>query len=134
MDETRLKQIPLFAELSQRELEAIARHADEVDVPAGKHLVNEGSFAYEFFVIEDGKAEVVRGDERIAELGPGDFFGEMGLIDHTLRSASVVATEPLTAIVMSERDFHEMQRELPGVAERLVSACRERTAALSGDA
>ena len=130
MDPKHLEGIELFARLSRRERDEIARQADEIDVEAGKRLVSEGRFGYEFFVIENGTAEVVRGGEHLADLGPGDFFGEMALLgDHT-RNASVVASTPMTAMVMTDQAFKSLARSLPGVAEQIRAACRERTGAL----
>jgi signal-transduction protein with cAMP-binding, CBS, and nucleotidyltransferase domain len=73
MDGHKLKSLPLFSSLEKRDLEQIAHAADEVDVEEGKELLHEGSFAYEFMVIEDGTAEVVRDGGHVADLGPGDF-------------------------------------------------------------
>jgi CRP/FNR family cyclic AMP-dependent transcriptional regulator len=126
MDPARLKSVPLFAELSERAREKVARWADEIDVAEGKHLVDEGQFAYEFFVIEDGTADVRHGDETIAQLGPGDFFGEIALVEHVRRTASVVATSPMRAIVMFGRDFRAMEDEMPEVAARIKQAVEER--------
>ncbi len=127
MDAARLKSIALFEDLSDAERKKVARWADEVDVEAGKHLVDEGKFAYEFFVIEEGTAEVRHGDDVIAELGPGDFFGEIALMEHVRRTASVVATSPMRAVVMFGRDFRVMEDEMPAVAERIRRAVQERT-------
>ncbi len=126
MDAARLKSIPLFAELSERERQQVARWADELDVPEGKHLVEEGQFAYEFFVIEEGTAEVRHGQETIAQLGPGDFFGEIALLEHIRRTASVLATSPMRAIVMFGRDFRAMEAAMPGVAARIRQALEDR--------
>ena len=126
MDPARLRSVPLFTGLDQRELEAVGRCADEVDVPEGKHLVEEGDFGYEFFAIEDGRAEVRHGDDAIAELGPGDFFGERALSGDARRNASVVAVSPLTAIVMTRQAFRQMRTELPVVCERIEAAVRDR--------
>jgi CRP-like cAMP-binding protein len=126
MDPVRLKSISLFAELSDSEREQVARWADEVDVPEGKHLVDEGKFAYEFFVIEEGTAAVSHGDDIIAELGPGDFFGEIALVEHVRRTASVVATSPMRAVVMFGRDFRSMENEIPAVAARIKQAVEDR--------
>jgi CRP/FNR family transcriptional regulator, cyclic AMP receptor protein len=126
MDATRLKSIPLFAELSEREREQVARWADELDVLEGKHLVDEGRFAHEFFVIEEGTAEVRHGDEKLTVLGPGDFFGEIALVEHQRRTASVIATSPMRTIVMFGRDFRQMEAEMPSVAARIRQAIEER--------
>jgi CRP/FNR family transcriptional regulator, cyclic AMP receptor protein len=126
MDEARLRAIPLFAGLSKKERKSVAQQADEVDVEAGRKLVREGEFAYEFFAIEEGTAEVRRGDQLLGELGPGDFFGEMGLIGNAPRSASVIANSPMTAIVMTGSAFRHIDRELPDVAKQIRKAIEER--------
>jgi len=124
MDAARLEGLWLFSSLSREELERVARWTDELEVPAGRELAQEGSFAHEFFVIEDGSAAVLKDGERIAELGPGDFFGEIGLLETERRTASVVADTPLRVIVMFQREFKQMEREMPAVAERLRAAIR----------
>jgi CRP/FNR family cyclic AMP-dependent transcriptional regulator len=126
MEPARLKSIPLFAELSDREREQVARWADELEVTEGKHLVDEGRFAHEFFVIEEGTAEVRHGEEKLTDLGPGDFFGEIALVEHQRRTASVIATSPMRTIVMFGRDFSQMESEMPSVAARIRQAIEER--------
>ena len=126
MDVKQLEGVRLFAGLSKGELERVARGADQVDVPTGFELATEGRFAHEFFVIETGTAEVVQGGERIAELGPGDFFGEIALLETERRTASVVASSAMALIVMHQRDFRQMEQELPAVADRIHSAIRAR--------
>jgi CRP/FNR family transcriptional regulator, cyclic AMP receptor protein len=128
MDAQRLRAIPLFSTLSKKEAEQVARWTDEVDVPAGKHLVLQGRFAHEFFAIESGTAEVLVDGEKVAELGPGDFFGEIALLEHQRRTATVTATSPITAIAMHERDFHAMAETMPAVCDRVRAAVRERLA------
>jgi CRP/FNR family cyclic AMP-dependent transcriptional regulator len=129
MDANRLKSIPLFADLSDHERGQIARWADEVQVPEGKHLADQGEFAYEFFVIEEGSAVVTRDGERLKELGAGDFFGEIALLETDRRTATVTASSPMRLIVMHGRDFREMASEMPHVAEKIRAAIRERMAA-----
>ena len=126
MDPGRLDSIPLFAGLSKGEREQLARWTDEVDVDAGKHLVSQGEFAYEFFVIEAGAAEVTRDGAHVADLGPGDFFGEIALLETERRTASVTATSPMRLVVMHGRDFKAMARELPEVAGTVRAAMAER--------
>ena len=126
MDPADLKSVPLFAPLSAHERRRIAEWADELDVPEGKYVVDEGRFAYEFFVIEDGTAQVLKGGQPIAERGPGDFFGEIGLLEAERRSASVLARSPMRLIVMFEREFRRMAEEMPHVTERIRQAIRER--------
>jgi CRP/FNR family transcriptional regulator, cyclic AMP receptor protein len=131
MDERRLNRIPLFACLSRRGRRRVAEIADEVDVPAGKALIPQGRFAYEFFVIEEGTAEVSRDGQPIAELGPGDFFGEMAIMSGGVRNADVVAKTPLTAVVMTAGDFRHMAQDMPAVAKVVEAAVEERAAALA---
>jgi CRP-like cAMP-binding protein len=126
VDPSRLKSIPLFADLSDQDRAQVARWADELDVPEGKHLVDQGRFAHEFFVIEEGTAEVRQGDEKLTELGPGDFFGEIALIEADRRTASVIATSPMQTIVMFGRDFRQMEAQMPSVAARIRQAIEER--------
>jgi CRP/FNR family transcriptional regulator, cyclic AMP receptor protein len=126
VDPADLKTLPLFASLTDGELERLSRWADDVDVPAGKHLVEEGAWAWEFFVILEGEAEVLRDGQHLADLGPGDFFGEMGVREHQQRSATVVARTRVRIGVMLERDFHEMEEEMPEVAARITAAIEER--------
>ncbi len=120
MDEQRVLSIPLFAGLSKQERQTIAQHADELSFEEGRHLVREGEFPYEFFILEEGSAKVTHQGEHLAELGPGDFFGEMALVDRTIRNASVVATSPITVVVMTGQAFRQMKRELPAVCERIT--------------
>jgi CRP-like cAMP-binding protein len=126
MDESRLASIDLFSSLSKRERSEIASRADEIDVGEGTHLVREGEFAYEFFVIEEGSAEVLRGGEHVADLGPGDFLGEMGIVTQAPRNASVVARSQMRVLVMTEQDFRGIARTFPAVAEQIREAVRER--------
>lgn len=132
MDETQLESIDLFSSLSKRERKEIANRADEVEVPEGTHLVREGEFAYEFFVIEEGSAEVLRDGQHVADLGPGDFLGEMGIVTQSPRNASVVAREPTRVMVLSEQDFRGVARSFPTVAEQIREAVRERCEPLVG--
>jgi CRP-like cAMP-binding protein len=127
MDEKHLEGIALFKGLSKDQRGEVARIADEIDIEAGKRLVSEGRFGYEFFVIENGTAEVVRGEQHIADLGPGDFFGEMALLGDTTRSADVVASSAMTAMVMTDRAFRSLARRMPDVADEIRAACRQRT-------
>lgn len=126
MDEERLKAIPLFANLNRKERRALAPRTDEVDLEKGRAIVREGEWSYEFFAIEEGTAEVRRGEQLLAELGPGDFFGEMGLVGDTRRNATVVAATPLKVVVMTAQAFRQTSRELPEVASKIRSAIEER--------
>jgi len=133
MDETKLRSIPLFSGLSKKELREVASHADEVDVPAGTSLLKEGSTPCEFFAIEDGSVEVRRGDEVLAQLGQGDFFGETALIERGVRNATVTAVETSTLMVMTPPAFRAMAGALPSVAAQLRSAVEERCVAVTAE-
>jgi CRP/FNR family transcriptional regulator, cyclic AMP receptor protein len=137
MDTQRLKRLPLFEELDRKALERLAAWTDEVDVAPGKRLVEEGALPHEFFVIEQGTAEVLHAGTVVAELGPGDFFGELALLEEQRRTATVVATTPLHVVVMFVREFEQMEREMPELAERIrasVAARKQGLAEVEGSA
>ena len=122
----KLAEIPLFASLSKREREQIARAADEVEVEAGKHLAEQGQFAYEFMAIEEGTADVLKDGEKLRVLGPGDFFGEIGLLEAERRTATVVATSHMRLIVIFGPNLRSLEREMPELSAQLRKAIRER--------
>lgn len=128
MDPKVLEGIGAFSGLSKQELDKLAGWTFELEVPQGEELVKEGRLAHEFFVIEDGAVEIRRDGERIAELGAGDFFGEIALLEGGERTATVVATTPVRLIVMSAHEFRRMEQELPAVADRVRAAVRARLA------
>ena len=131
MDESDLQSIPLFESLPRDARRLIAQHADDIDVAEGTDLVRQGEFAYEFFVIEQGGAEVLRDGERIAELGPGDFLGEMGIVSKAVRNATVTTTADSKVIVMTEQAFRSVSRSNPGVASQIQAAVEERCQSLA---
>ena len=128
LDAKRLEAIPLFRDLSKKEREQISRWADEVDVPAGFPLLEQGAFPHEFFVVEEGTVEVTKDGAHITDLGPGDFFGEIAIFERDRRTATVVAATQATLIVMLARDFETMAEQLPDVADQVRAAIRERIA------
>jgi CRP/FNR family cyclic AMP-dependent transcriptional regulator len=132
MDESELRSIPLFESLTSAERRAIAPHADEVEVPEGTELVRQGDFAYEFFVIEEGTAEVKRDGQHVADLGPGDFLGEMGIVGKVVRNATVVTTSAARVVVMTEQALRSMARTSPDVADRITAAVEQRCVAMLG--
>jgi CRP/FNR family transcriptional regulator, cyclic AMP receptor protein len=129
MFEAQLKDVPFFSGLSKRELATVAQQTDDVDVEAGAVLARQGDFGHEFFVIIDGTAEVLRGDEPIAELGPGEFFGEMALIDEERRTATVRALSPMKLLVMNRNSFRTINRSMPQLHTTVVEAINQRRAA-----
>lgn len=126
MDPDRLKTIPLFDELSEAERNQVAQWADEVDIREGEHLVHQGAFAHEFFVILEGTAEVTKDGDHLTDLGPGDFFGEIALLEEERRTASVTAKTPMRVVVMFGRDFRQMDHQMPHVARKVQQALEER--------
>ena len=126
MDASRLKSIPLFEEVGDEELAQIAPFATEVSVEEGRELVREGDFSYEFMAIEEGQAEVTRAGEHVADLGPGDFFGEMGLLERTLRNATVTAKTPVRLVTLTGWDLKRVERSAPEAMERIRSVLEER--------
>ena len=126
MDEHKLGQLPLFGSLGKRELREIAALTDEVEIREGEELLHQGDFAYEFMVIIDGRADVVRDDEKVAELGPHDFLGEIAALDRGHRNATVVASDAMSVAVMTARDLRHIAREMPEVEAQLREAARER--------
>jgi CRP/FNR family cyclic AMP-dependent transcriptional regulator len=129
MDVRDVQSIPLFAGLSKDDQKVVAQYADEVDVPAGTKLAQEGRLAYEFFAIKDGTADVTIGGQHAAELGPGDFFGEIGLLAGDRRVATVVATTPMHLVVLTGSQLRAIESRMSGVAERVRSAMEQRIAA-----
>jgi CRP/FNR family cyclic AMP-dependent transcriptional regulator len=128
MNQARLRDVPFFSSISKKDLGVIAQQTDELDVPAGRVLARQGDFGSEFFVIDSGTAEVTRDGERLAELGAGDFFGEMALLEEDRRVATVTATSPMTLIVMTRASFRALDRSLPQVHETVARAIAERRA------
>ena len=126
MDASRLKSNPLFEDVPDEELAQIAGFAQDVTVDQGRELVREGDFSYEFMAIEEGEAEVTRNGEHVADLGPGDFFGEMGLLEKTLRNATVTAKSPMKLVTLTGWDMKRMERHIPEATERVRATLEER--------
>jgi CRP-like cAMP-binding protein len=126
LDASRLKQIPLFQDVPDDELGQIATFAQEVSVEQGRELVREGDFSYEFMAIEEGEAEVTRHGEHLADLGKGDFFGEIGLLEKTLRTATVTAKTEMKLVTLTGWDLKRMERHIPEAIERVRAALEDR--------
>jgi CRP/FNR family transcriptional regulator, cyclic AMP receptor protein len=126
LDASRLKSLPLFKDVPDEELAQIAGFAQEVNVEQGRELVREGDFSYEFMAIEEGEAEVSRDGQHVNDLGPGDFFGEMGLLEKTLRNATVTAKTPMKLVTLTGWDMKRMERHIPEAIERVRAALEER--------
>jgi CRP/FNR family transcriptional regulator, cyclic AMP receptor protein len=126
LEASRLKGIPLFEKFSDDELRQIAPFAEEVQVAEGDVLVREGDYSYEFMAIEDGAARVTRQGETVAELGPGDFFGEIGLLEKSFRTATVEATAPTRLITLTGWDMARVEKAMPEAIEQLHRTIEER--------
>ncbi len=103
-----LRRVPLFAGLRDRDLAAVEQLADEIDVAAGTELTHQGGRGNEFFVLVEGRARVEKDGRTLATLGPGDFLGEIALLDEKPRTATVTLEEPGRLLVISHRDFHSL--------------------------
>jgi CRP-like cAMP-binding protein len=126
MDQRDIAAIPLFAGLSKDDQKVVAQYADEVDVPVGTKLAQEGRFAYEFFAIQDGTAEVTRETKPVGQLGPGDFFGEIGLLAAERRVATVTATSPMRLVVLTGAQLRAIESRMAPVGERIRAAMAQR--------
>jgi CRP/FNR family cyclic AMP-dependent transcriptional regulator len=127
LETSQLKRIPLFSDASDEELKQVAAFAESREVSEGTEVVSEGGFSRELMAIEDGTAEVTRGGERIADLGPGDIFGEQGMLDEDLRSATVTATSPLKLISMGHFEVKRLKRNAPDVYGRIEELIEQRS-------
>lgn len=124
-----LQNIPLFAGLSRKELRFLAQQTSETSVKKGSTLVKQGETGQEAMIVEDGTADVLRDGEKVDDLGPGDFFGEMSLINHMPRNADVVATSDMDLLVMDAREFSSVLSEYPEVAVKILETVVERLVA-----
>jgi CRP/FNR family cyclic AMP-dependent transcriptional regulator len=121
-----LQNIAMFSACSKRDLQLVARRAEDVHVAAGKVLVNEGETGHEFFVIIEGSARVTRHGKRVATLGPGTAFGELALLDKAPRNATVIAETPMELVVLGQREFAGIIDEVPGFARKLLAGMANR--------
>jgi len=127
LDVSQLKRIPLFSDASDDELKKVAVFAESREVPEGEVVLEEGSFSRELLAIEDGTAEVTREGEHIADLGKGDIFGETGMLDDSMRTATVTATSPLRMISMGHFEVKRLQKAAPDVYTRIEKLIEERS-------
>jgi CRP-like cAMP-binding protein len=121
-----IKRVPLFEECSRKHLEEIATIADEIDLREGKELTKEGRPGREFFVLIEGDADVKKGSRRINRMAAGDFFGEIALVTRRPRTATVVATSPVRALVITDRSFRRLLERQPEIQNKVMSALAAR--------
>jgi CRP/FNR family transcriptional regulator, cyclic AMP receptor protein len=123
-----IRKVPLFARVSRADIKEIAKLADEIDLREGKEMTREGHPGREFFVLLEGTADVKRNSRKINTLGPGDFFGEIALVSREPRTATVIATSPIRALVITDRSFRRLLDDSPQVKDRVMEAMAERLA------
>lgn len=121
-----LSEVPLFSALSRKELNLVAKRAEDIEVPAGKVLCSEGEMGNQYFVILSGTARVSRRGRKVATLGPGRGFGELSLLDKHPRNATVVAETPMEVVVLGQREFAGLVDDVPGFARKLLAALASR--------
>jgi len=124
--DTDLSKIWLFSTSSAKELRSIRRALEEVRVPAGKMLCEQGTVGREFFLIVDGQASVRRNNRKVATLAPTQYFGEMALLDRRPRSATVVADTDMTLLVLGQRQFNGLLDAMPALARKMLAAMATR--------
>jgi len=123
-----IRRVPLFARCSKPELKEIAMLADEIDLRAGKELTRQGALGREFFVLLEGTADVKKDNSKVNTLGPGDFFGEIALVSREPRTATVISTSPVRALVITDRSFRRLLDDAPRVQTKVMEAMAERLA------
>lgn len=121
-----LSRVPLFAGLDHRALTELGTLADEISVADGRALTREGESGHEFFIVLEGRVAVEIGGSRIGTLGPGDFLGEIALIDGKPRSATTRAIGETRLLVVGHREFHQLMADFPTVQTAVLQALAER--------
>jgi CRP-like cAMP-binding protein len=121
-----LKRVPLFERCSQRELGQIAMLADELDLPSSRDLTREGASGFEFIILVEGEADVVRGVRVVNELGPGDFVGEIALVSGKPRTATVRTRGPARVLVITASGFRTLMHDVPSIKDKVLAAVTAR--------
>ena len=121
-----LKRAPLFSECSKAELAALATTADELDLREGAVLTREGASGREFFVLIEGTVRVTRDGRKIAELGAGDWLGEIALLTESPRTATATATTPVRILVVTDRAFRQVVEKMPSIALKVLASVADR--------
>ena len=121
-----LKTVPLFATFSKKDLRRVARAADDVDIRPGYVIVEQDRPGHGFYLILEGTATVKRNNRKVATLGPGQYFGELALLDRGPRNATVVADTTMRVLVLGPREFGGIIDEVPGLARKLLTSMAQR--------
>jgi CPA1 family monovalent cation:H+ antiporter len=124
-----IKAVPLFSHCTKKELDRLSSELDEIEVPSGKVLIREGETGREFVVLVEGTAEVTKNGRRVNLLGAGDFLGEIALISGGARTATVTTTSSADLLVLTDRAFARVTKEMPSVQTSVLKALSERLAA-----
>ena len=132
MNVKRLQELPLFEGLEETDATTVAKAAQEVSVQEGAELVREGDYSYDLSIIDEGQAEVIHEGQVVAQLGPGDVFGEAGVLSKGLRNASVKASTPMRLITLTGWDLRRLRGRIPALEERLNDLATARDAASGG--
>jgi CRP/FNR family transcriptional regulator, cyclic AMP receptor protein len=127
VDVSALKNTPLFADVPEEALAKVATFATLESAVEGKTIIREGGYSNDFYVIEDGTVKVEREGEHLADLGPGDVFGEQGLLEKQERSATVTATSPVRLIKIEHWELARMKSAMPDVVDELQRKVEERS-------
>lgn len=127
MDPSQLKRFSLFDGVEDDKLAKIAPFTQLVEFPEGKVIIQEGGFANDFYAIDEGTVEVMKGDDVVATLGDGDVFGEQGLLEKQERSASVVAKTVVRALKIEHWELSRMKKAMPEVVKGLVKTVEDRS-------
>lgn len=121
-----MTRVPLFAGIPKHDLEFLASRLDEVSLKPGQTLITEGQPTEAFFILESGNVQVTRGGKTVNRLGPGDFFGEIGMLDRGAATATVVTDGPVEAMVLSHTQFRDAIRGNAGLAMQVIAAMAKR--------
>ncbi len=122
----RLRGLTFFEGFGDADLDRVATLTDDVEVDAGQLLMEQGRVGQECYVIEEGTAGVFVADELVCTLGPGSMVGEMALVDHRPRSATVVADTPMRLLAFDAAAFRSLLREMPKAEERVLTLLADR--------
>lgn len=133
-DHDHLAQVPLFSRLSAKEREQVRSLMTKVDIPAGTVLARQGATGHEFVIILSGSASVDRDGEHLADVGPGDFQGELSLLDGGPRTATVTTTSPTVLMVATQVEFNALLDSAPSIARQMLPALAHRVRLLAADA
>ena len=127
MDASQLKRIPIFEDVPDEELRVVTTFATSEEFPEGKVVLREGDFSNHLYAIEEGTAKATRDGVEIGTLGPGDIFGEVGLIEKERRAASIEATSRLRVIKIEHWELQRMKKKLPDVYAKIEQLAKERS-------